>query len=155
PDPAPHAPAAPEAYDFERFVLDCRGRLLDCRPGLEVGAHVMGVLNVTPDSFFDGGRYLDPDAALRRVEAMVSEGAALVDVGGESTRPRGSVYGEGAAYVPADEELRRVLPVVEAVAARFPEVLISVDTYKPEVARAALEAGAHLVNDVTGLRHAP
>ncbi|MEP0548573.1 MAG: dihydropteroate synthase [Rhodothermales bacterium] len=133
------------------FLLDCRGRRLDARPGR---AHVMGILNVTPDSFSDGGQFFGHglDVALRRAETMLGEGAVLIDVGGESTRPRGTVYGEGAAPVGEDEEKRRVLPVIEAVAARFPEALISVDTYKPGVAAAALEAGAHLVNDVTGLR---
>ena len=130
------------------FVLDCRGRLLDCRRG----AHVMGVLNVTPDSFSDGGRYATVDAALRRAEVMAGEGAAVIDVGGESTRPSGRAYGAGAAPVSAEEEVRRVVPVVEAIARRLPHVLISVDTYKGEVARAALRAGAHIVNDVTGLR---
>ncbi len=132
------------------FVLDCRGRALDCRPGR---AHVMGILNVTPDSFSDGGRFLAPDDALRRAEAMLDEGAVLIDIGGESSRPRGSVYGDGAAPVAADEEKQRVLPVVEALAARLPEALLSVDTYKPDVAAAALEAGAHVVNDISGLRH--
>lgn len=112
----------------------------------------MGILNVTPDSFSDGGRFVRFDAALAQAEAMIAEGAAIIDVGGESTRPRGSVYGQGAAVVDADEELRRVLPVIEAIATEFPEVLVSIDTYKPGVARAALEAGAHIVNDVTGLR---
>jgi dihydropteroate synthase len=139
-------------FPVERFVLDCRGRRLDCTPGIEQGAHVMGILNVTPDSFSDGGLYVDLDAALKRVEVMLEEGAVLIDIGGESTRPRGSVYGEGAARVSADEERRRVVPVVEAIRQHFPEALVSIDTYKPEVARAALEAGAHLVNDVTGLR---
>ncbi|HET6569357.1 MAG TPA: dihydropteroate synthase [Rhodothermales bacterium] len=141
-----------ESYPAERFVLDCRGRLLDCRPGIAQGAHVMGILNVTPDSFSDGGRFVSLDAALAQAELMAAEGAAIIDVGGESTRPRGSVYGEGAAAVAPEVELRRVLPVVEALARRFPEILISIDTYKSEVARAALEAGAHIVNDVTGLR---
>jgi dihydropteroate synthase len=113
----------------------------------------MGILNVTPDSFSDGGRHLDPDAALRRTETMLDEGAVLIDIGGESSRPRGSVYGEGADVVGADEEKRRVLPVVAAVAERFPEAIVSVDTYKADVAEAALEAGAHVVNDITGLRH--
>lgn len=144
-----------ETFPAAHFVLDCRGRKLDCTPGIEQGAHVMGILNVTPDSFSDGGRYVDLDAALGRVEDMLEEGAAIIDVGGESTRPRGSVYGEGAALVPADEERRRVVPVIEAIASRFPDALISIDTYKPDVARAALDAGAHLVNDVTGLRNGP
>jgi dihydropteroate synthase len=144
-----------DRYDPERFILNCRGRTLDCRPGLELGAHVMGVLNVTPDSFYDGGRFTGVDTALRRVEEMIGEGAAIIDVGGESTRPRGSVYGEGAEAVPAEAERARVLPIIEALSARFPEILISIDTYKPDVARAALEAGAHIVNDVTGLRFSP
>jgi dihydropteroate synthase len=99
----------------------------------------MGVLNVTPDSFSDGGRWLDPGAAVAHGLRMVSEGADVVDVGGESTRP-------GAEPVPADEELRRVLPVVEALA---PHVRVSIDTRKPEVAEAAIAAGATLVNDVS------
>lgn len=142
-------------FTAEHFVLDCRGRLLDCRPGCSGGAHVMGILNVTPDSFSDGGRYVQVDDALRQAEAMLEEGAVLIDVGGESSRPRGSVYGEGAEAVGAEAEGRRVLPVVAAIAAHFPEALISVDTYKPEVARAALAAGAHLINDITGLRYFP
>ncbi len=141
--------AGPALAPADPLVLDCRGRALDCRPGR---AHVMGVLNVTPDSFSDGGRYAALDAALARAEAMAAEGAAILDIGGESTRPRGAAYGAGAAPVAAEEELRRVVPVVAEVARRLPHVLISVDTYKGEVARAALRAGAHLVNDVTGLR---
>jgi dihydropteroate synthase len=101
---------------------------------------IMGVLNVTPDSFSDGGRFLDRDAALAHANALVNAGADWVDVGGESTRP-------GAAPVPVDEELRRVVPVVEALAADG--VAVSVDTRKAEVARAAIAAGARLVNDVS------
>ena len=99
----------------------------------------MGVLNVTPDSFSDGGQWLDPAAAVARGLRLVEEGADIVDVGGESTRP-------GAAPVPVDEELRRVLPVVEALA---PRVRVSIDTRKAEVAEAAVAAGATLVNDVS------
>lgn len=150
PPAPPPAPAPPTAAGEARFVLDCRGRRLDARPGR---AHVMGILNVTPDSFSDGGQYLDPSAALRRAEAMLAEGAVMIDVGGESSRPRGTAYGAGAAAVDATEEKRRVVPVIEAIAQRFPEAILSVDTYKPEVAEAALEAGAHVVNDVTGLRY--
>ena len=115
----------------------------------------MGILNVTPDSFSDGGHFLHLDDALRRAEVMLEEGAVLIDIGGESSRPRGGVYGAGADAVSAAAEMQRVLPVIEAVAGRFPEALISVDTYKPEVARAALQAGAHAINDVTGLRYYP
>jgi dihydropteroate synthase len=117
----------------------CAGRVLELdRPV------VMGVLNVTPDSFSDGSRYLAPDAALAQAERMAAEGAAIIDVGGESTRP-------GAAAVAGEEELRRVLPVIERLAARLP-VLLSVDTSNPEVMRRAGAAGAHLVNDVRALR---
>jgi dihydropteroate synthase len=98
----------------------------------------MGVLNVTPDSFYDGGRYFDRAAAIEHGRALVAEGADIVDVGGESSRP-------GAEPVGRDEELRRVLPVVAALA---PEVRVSIDTMKPEVAMAAVEEGATLVNDV-------
>ncbi|HUA93947.1 MAG TPA: dihydropteroate synthase [Acidimicrobiales bacterium] len=101
---------------------------------------VMGVLNVTPDSFSDGGRFLDPEQAVAHGLAMIDEGADLVDVGGESSRP-------GATPVAEDEELRRVLPVVEALA---PKVRVSVDTVKPAVAVAAVTSGASLINDVSG-----
>jgi dihydropteroate synthase len=103
----------------------------------------MGVVNVTPDSFSDGGLYLDHDAAIAHGLELVGEGADVVDVGGESTRP-------GADPVPVDEELRRVLPVVEALADR---VRVSIDTRKPEVANAAIAAGATLVNDVSASLH--
>jgi len=100
---------------------------------------VMGVLNVTPDSFSDGGRYLDPEAAVAHARALVAEGASVVDIGGESSRP-------GAEPVDEAEELRRVVPVIEALAG---EVRLSIDTVKPAVARAAVAAGATLVNDVS------
>jgi dihydropteroate synthase len=106
---------------------------------------VMGVVNVTPDSFSDGGVNLDPDAAAAAARRMVEEGAALVDVGGESTRP-------GSDGVSADEELRRVIPVLERLDGGVP---LSIDTSKAVVARAALERGAILVNDVTALRGDP
>ncbi|MCC7198952.1 MAG: dihydropteroate synthase [Gammaproteobacteria bacterium] len=104
---------------------------------------VMGVLNVTPDSFSDGGHWFDPVRAIDRAVEMVEEGAAFIDVGGESTRP-------GAATVPVDEELRRVIPLVEALAGRL-TVPVSIDTRKPEVMRAAIAAGATLVNDIAAL----
>mgnify|MGYP003471344423 FL=1 len=104
---------------------------------------LLGVLNLTPDSFSDGGRYLDPERALERAREMVAEGADILDLGAESTRP-------GAAPVPVEEEKRRLLPVLEAVLSLG--VPVSVDTRKPEVAEEALKLGAHLLNDVTGLR---
>jgi dihydropteroate synthase len=104
----------------------------------------MGVLNVTPDSFSDGGRYFDLPLALAHAEQMAADGAAVVDVGGESTRP-------GSAPVAEDEELRRVLPVVERLAGRL-SIPISIDTRKPRVMRLAIAAGASMVNDVTALR---
>jgi dihydropteroate synthase len=107
----------------------------------------MGVLNVTPDSFSDGGRWGNAEGAIAAGLAMAAEGADLLDVGGESSRP-------GAAPVSPAEELRRVLPVIEALAAQS-SALISVDTSKPEVAREALRHGASVVNDITGLRQAP
>jgi dihydropteroate synthase len=107
-------------------------------------ALVMGVVNVTPDSFSDGGRFLEPAAAIAHAEALVAEGADIIDVGGESTRP-------GAAPVDEREELRRVIPVIEALAGRL-KAPISVDTMKPGVARAALAAGASIVNDVAANR---
>lgn len=103
---------------------------------------IMGILNVTPDSFSDGGRFADPHSAIEHGRRMIDEGADLLDVGGESTRP-------GADPVSEEEELRRVIPVVSELAKLIP---ISIDTMKPAVARAALDAGAFLVNDVSGLR---
>lgn len=108
---------------------------------------LMGILNVTPDSFFDGGRHAGVDAALRHAEALVAAGADILDIGGESSRP-------GADPVPAAEELARTRPVVEAVWKRF-AVPISIDTVKSTVARAALEAGASIINDISAMEHDP
>lgn len=105
---------------------------------------VMGILNVTPDSFSDGGRFADLDAAIRRAEEMIAEGAAIVDVGGESTRP-------GSARVDEQIEIDRTAPVIEAIASRF-DIPISIDTSKASVAEAAMIAGAEIVNDISGLR---
>jgi dihydropteroate synthase len=123
--------AVPAPLQCGRFSLDFARPL------------VMGILNVTPDSFSDGGRYLARDAALRQAEQMLADGADLLDIGGESTRP-------GAPPVPLDEELERVIPLLEAL--RGIGVPLSVDTYKPAVMRAALSAGADLINDIWGLR---
>jgi dihydropteroate synthase len=109
---------------------------------------VMGVINVTPDSFSDGNRYMDPEAAVAHGVRLASEGAALLDIGGESTRP-------GAAPITLEEELRRVLPVIDGLVAVRTGARISVDTSKAQVAAAALRAGATMVNDVTALRGDP
>lgn len=108
------------------------------------------MLNVTPDSFSDGGRYLDHGAAIARAEEMRAQGADVVDVGGESTRPRGAAYGEGATPVSVEEELTRVAPVVRGLVTRG--IPVSVDTSKAEVARAVLGLGAAIINDVSGGR---
>ncbi len=119
-------------------LLRCAGRTLDLSTPL-----VMGILNVTPDSFSDGGRFTDPDRAVEHALQMVEEGAAIIDVGGESTRP-------GAADVPESQELDRVIPVIERLA-QCTAAVISVDTSKPQVMRAAAAAGAGLINDVRAL----
>jgi len=120
-------------------ILDCTGRALDLSRPV-----VMGILNVTPDSFSDGGRFNEPDAARRQARAMCAEGAAIIDVGGESTRP-------GAVGVSAGEEIARVVPVIQAIRGGL-DAVISVDTSKPEVMRAAVAAGAQMINDVRALR---
>ena len=125
-------------FDTTPF-LDCRGRKL-----LLDRARIMGIVNVTPDSFSDGGEHADADAAVAHGLRLAAEGADLLDVGGESTRP-------GAGEVPVAEELRRVIPVIERLARECP-LPISVDTSKPEVMRAAVAAGAGLVNDPYALR---
>jgi dihydropteroate synthase len=117
-----------------------RGKVLSTERPL-----VMGIINVTPDSFSDGGTLRGTDDAVARAETQLAEGADILDVGGESTRPH-------AMGVDADEELRRVVPVIQVLARRFPEVPLSIDTVKSTVARAAIDAGAHIVNDVSGLR---
>src|SRR5512133_1431118 len=103
---------------------------------------IMGVLNVTPDSFSDGGSFLHLDDALRQARHLISEGAAILDIGVESTMP-------GAENVPAEEELRRVIPVLDVLRSET-SVRLSIDTMKPEVAEAAVRAGASLINDITG-----
>lgn len=108
----------------------------------------MGILNVTPDSFSDGGLHHGPDAALARARIMLEEGASIIDVGGESTRP-------GAAPVSTSEELARVIPVIQAIAEEVPGAIISVDTYKARVAEEALKAGAHIVNDISAMTFDP
>lgn len=109
--------------------------------------YIMGILNVTPDSFSDGGQFNGLDAALRHAAKLVADGADVLDIGGESTRP-------GHTVIPDQEEIDRVIPVIEAVKARF-DVPVSVDTYKSAVAEAALQAGADLINDIWGFRRDP
>lgn len=124
-------------------VLNCAGQLLDLRQPT-----VMGVLNTTPDSFSDGGDFVEPDRALHRIREMVDRGAAIIDIGGESTRP-------GAEPVSESEELERTIPVLKEAVKSHPDTLFSIDTTKYAVAREALQAGAHLVNDVSGLEKEP
>ena len=120
-------------------ALDCAGKVLDLSK-----PQIMGILNVTPDSFSDGGLFVSKEKALQQARKLYQEGAAIVDVGGESTRP-------GAAPVSAEEEMARVIPVIEAIHNELP-VIISVDTSKPQVMREAVKAGAGLINDVYALR---
>ena len=127
---------------FERSanrVLDCAGKVLDLRY-----PQVMGILNITPDSFSDGGQFMSPGSAVQRANEMVRQGAAIIDIGGESTRP-------GAPQVSIEEELARVIPVIEALRNDL-TVPISIDTSKPEVMREAVRAGAGMINDVRALR---
>ncbi len=112
---------------------------------------VMAILNVTPDSFSDGGRFPSAEAAVEEGARYAELGAAILDIGGESTRPRGSAYGEGAREISANEEEGRVLPVLSSLRRNLPSLLLSVDTRRASVARAALDAGADVVNIVTGL----
>ncbi len=120
-----------------RLTLNCRGRLLSLQ-----SPQVMGILNVTPDSFFDGGRYTRQDALLRQAEQMLKEGAAILDIGGMSSRP-------GAEIISVEEELQRVLPAIKALHEAFPEAILSIDTIRGRVAEEAVGAGAAIVNDIS------
>lgn len=121
-------------------MIKVKGRLLDLRKPV-----IMGILNITPDSFFDGGYYRNLDDVLRRAEKMLSEGATILDVGGASSRP-------GAEDVSMEEELGRVLPAIEVILRHFPETLISIDTWRTGVAKAAVASGAAMVNDISAGR---
>ncbi|MGD6819107.1 dihydropteroate synthase [Metabacillus sp. 84] len=123
--------------------MECRGFTLN----FSEKTLVMGILNITPDSFSDGGKYNSLDQALLRAEQLVKDGADLIDIGGESTRP-------GAAFIPEEEEMERVLPVIERLA-KETAVPISIDTYKARTAREAIKAGAHIINDVWGAKAEP
>ncbi len=125
------------------FIYKFRSRTYD----LNARTYIMGILNVTPDSFSDGGEYLDSDQAVRRGEILAGEGADIIDIGGESSRP-------GSDPVSLEEELRRVLPVIKGLAKKI-SIPLSIDTYKSDVAKAALEAGAEIVNDISGMTSDP
>lgn len=129
----------PESKVFYRnYTVNIHGRLLDLTtPG------IMGILNVTPDSFFDGGRYTDEKSILLRAEEMLTQGATILDIGAYSTRP-------GASEVAVEEELRRVVFAIRAIRTEFPEAILSIDTFRGEVARAAIGEGAGMINDVSG-----
>lgn len=119
-------------------TLNIAGKLLDLST-----PQVMGILNVTPDSFFSGSRVLQIEDAYKKADKMLSEGASILDIGGHSTRP-------GADAVSEEEELHRVLPVVEMLRKRFPQVIVSIDTFRASVARKSIESGAHIINDIAG-----
>jgi dihydropteroate synthase len=119
------------------MTINCKGQLID----LSI-PKVMGILNVTPDSFYDGGQYKDESSILKQVETNLSEGATFIDIGGYSSRP-------GADDVSENKELNRVVPVVELILKHYPETLISIDTFRSEVAKKSVEAGAAMINDIS------
>ena len=118
-------------------TINCKGRLIDLST-----PKVMGILNVTPDSFFDGGTLKNADEVVQKVEKMLDEGADFIDLGGYSSRP-------GAAFVSVEEELNRVVPIVEILVEKFSDILISIDTFRSDVAQKAIEAGAAMINDIS------
>ena len=120
------------------MTLNCNGKLIDIS-----SPKVMGILNITPDSFFDGGNYKNESDILQQVEKMLSEGATFIDVGGYSSRP-------GAIHISEDEELQRIVPIIELLVKHFPEIIISVDTFRSNVAKKTIEAGAAIINDISG-----
>jgi dihydropteroate synthase len=119
-------------------TLNVKGQLIDLST-----PKIMGILNVTPDSFFDGNRYTNLSQALRQAEKMIGEGATFIDVGGYSSRP-------GAIHISAEEEIQRVIPVVKAISFNFPQAFISIDTFRSPVARQAIQEGASIINDISG-----
>lgn len=118
-------------------TINCKGRVIDLST-----PKVMGILNVTPDSFHDGGQFTDVERAVKQTERMLIDGATFIDIGGQSTRP-------GAEQVGAEEEIKRTIPVIEAIVKEFSDVNISIDTYHAKVAKAAIAAGASIINDVS------
>lgn len=119
-------------------TINCKGKLID----LDF-PKIMGILNITPDSFFDGGKYNDKKSILEQVEKMLSEGATFIDVGAYSSRP-------GATHISEEEELNRIVPIIKLLVAHFPEVLLSIDTFRSKVAEKCIEAGAAIINDISG-----
>ncbi|MGB5369916.1 MAG: dihydropteroate synthase, partial [Flavobacteriaceae bacterium] len=119
------------------MTLNCKGQLVDLST-----PRVMGILNVTPDSFYDGGQYKNKDAILEQVDRMLQAGATFIDVGAYSSRPK-------AAFVAETEELARIVPVVSLLTKAFPEILLSIDTFRSKVATACLEEGATMINDIS------
>lgn len=118
--------------------IQAQGRLITFEKPL-----IMGILNVTPDSFFDGGRHNDLDHALQKVEQLLSDGVDIIDIGAYSSRP-------GAAVVAPDEEMKRALPVIQELVKRYPDLILSIDTFRANVAEACVQAGVHLINDISG-----
>ena len=119
-------------------TINCKGKLIDLD-----SPKIMGILNITPDSFFDGGKYSDEKSILEQVEKMLSEGATFIDVGAYSSRP-------GATHISEEEELNRIIPIIKILVAHFPEILLSVDTFRSKVAKESIEAGAAIINDISG-----
>lgn len=120
------------------MTINCRGNLIDL-----ASPKVMGILNITPDSFYDGGKYKDENAILRQVDKMLEEGATFIDVGAYSSRP-------GAAHISEEQELKRILPVVNLLVKNFPDIILSIDTFRSNVAKATIDSGAALINDISG-----
>ena len=119
------------------FSINCNGKLIDLS-----SPKVMGILNITPDSFFDGGKYNNPQSIVKQVEKMLSEGATFIDVGAYSSRP-------GAKHISEKEEKERILPVVKLLAKEFPQILMSIDTFRSEIAEACINEGACIINDIS------
>ena len=123
--------------DFKLMTINCKGQLIDLTE-----PKVMGILNITPNSFFDGGKHSDLKAILSQVEKMLSEGATFIDIGGYSSKP-------SAEFVSEDEELERLLPVVQQIVREFPTAILSIDTFRSKVAQATIENGAAIINDIS------
>ncbi|MCH2034525.1 MAG: dihydropteroate synthase [Tenacibaculum sp.] len=120
------------------MTINCKGTLIDLST-----PKVMGILNITPDSFYDGGKYKNENDILQQVEKMLLEGATFIDIGAYSSRP-------GAAHISEDEELKRIVPIVTLLVEKFPEIIISIDTFRSKVAEKSIESGAALINDISG-----